>query len=80
MEKITADFRAQITNQPKELYAVIVTTNSASVPKKSNLKEIVGLDNSFTGTLTGEKILELQKSKQVVSIEPDGEMKALEPQ
>ena len=80
MDKISADFREQITKQPKELYAVIVVTNSASAPKKSNLKEFAGLDNCFTGMLTGEKILELQKSKQVVSIEPDGEMSALKPQ
>jgi hypothetical protein len=80
MEKIAAEFREQIIKQPKELYAVIVNTNVFSAPKNSNLKEIVGLDNSFTGTLTGEKILELQKSKQVVSIELDSEMNTLKPQ
>lgn len=76
MANIAANLKEIIKKQPNELFNVIVV----SAPKanlKADLKPIEGLDDMYSGALTGKKILAFEKSKKVLSIEPDGEMKAL---
>lgn len=77
MKKIDENFREQILKQLDELQKIVVVCKSNIPPEKFNLKVISGLDNCFTGLLTGQRILALEKSAQVVSIEPDSEMSAL---
>jgi hypothetical protein len=77
MKKIDESFRTQILKQPNKLHKIVVVCKSNIAPDKFNLKVIPGLDNCFTGLLTGQNILALEKSAQVISIEPDGEMSAL---
>jgi hypothetical protein len=76
MANIAANLKEQIKKQPDELYNVIVV----SAPKanlKTDLKPIEGLDDMYTGALSGKKILAFEKSKKILSVEPDGEMNAL---
>lgn len=76
MEKIAKSFREQILKQPDKQYKIVVVCKSNIAPEKYNLEEISGIDNCFMGFLTGRKILNLEKSDKVLSIELDGEMQA----
>ena len=78
MGKITSDFKEKIAKQADTSFAVIVTTKGNGDIQQEGLKPIAGLDNCLVGTLTGTKILALAKNKQVIAIEPDGEMKSLD--
>jgi hypothetical protein len=80
MGKITTDFKEKITKQAETSFAIIVTTKGGEEIQHAGLKPIAGLDNCLVGTLTGSRILELTKNKQVVAIEPDVEMQILDPE
>lgn len=72
MSKINQTLKTQIKKKASDLYDIIVVT-SEPLSAKTKLNKIEGLDNIYTGTLSGTKILELEKNKKVVSIEVDGE-------
>lgn len=78
MGKLTSDFKEKITKQAETSFAIIVTTKGGGEIQHTGLKPLAGLNNCLVGTLTGSKILELTKNKQVVAIEPDAEMQSLD--
>lgn len=76
MEKIAKNFREQILKQPNKQHNIVIVCKSNIAPEGYNLKAIPGIDNCFIGSLTGRKILTLEKSDKVISVEIDGEIQA----
>ncbi len=77
MGKMDVNFKKQIKGNLENAYNIIVVTKNP-LNSKIALKPIAGLDNMYEGTMTGEKILALEKSKQIISIERNGENFALD--
>ena len=78
MDKIQQALKNQCLADPKKPVKVIVTGFVA--PEKAmqiGLDSIEGLDNIYSGSLTGKDILAIEKLDTVNSIELDGEMNIL---
>jgi hypothetical protein len=79
MDKIQQSLKNQCLTDPKKAVKIIVTGFIA--PEKVmqiGLDSIDGLDNIYSGSLTGEDILTLEKLEAVDSIELDSDMDILQ--
>ncbi|MEI6900235.1 MAG: hypothetical protein WCL00_10170 [Bacteroidota bacterium] len=73
--KIDISFKSIITKAPGESYNVLIVTKKGtgnSLP--GDVHAVKRMEDIFSATISGNKIMELIKSDKVLSIEEDKEM------
>ena len=79
MDKIEKDLKDQCHADPNSEFKIIVTGSlTPEEATKLRLRSITGLDNMYSGSLAGEKILTIEKLETVNSIELDRNMEIQE--
>ncbi len=73
MSKIEKNLKKQCQSEPEREFELIVTGSlDSKTAKQLGLEPLSGLDNIFSGTLTGSKVLEIADIETLESIEADG--------
>lgn len=79
MDKIEKELKGQCQSDPNKEFKIIVTGSiTPEEATKIGLDSIAGLDNIYSGSLTGEKILTIETLKTVNGIEPDRNVEILQ--
>ncbi|MCI0654556.1 MAG: hypothetical protein L0Y39_08785 [Methylococcaceae bacterium] len=79
MDKIKKNLKGQCQSDLKKEFKIIVTGSiKPEEATQIGLNPITGLDNIFSGSVTGEKIIAIEKLKTVDSIELDSNMEILQ--
>lgn len=79
MDKIEKELKNQCDADPNSEFKIIVTGSlTPEEATKLRLRSITGLDNMYSGSLAGEKILTIEKLETVNSIELDRNMEIQE--
>ncbi len=79
MSKIEKKLKQQSeSNQENEFQVIVTGFIHPERAEKFGLKPFSGLDNIYSGSLTGANILELGDIETVESVEPDGTVEILD--
>jgi hypothetical protein len=78
MSQISPELLSKAMTAPDQDFNVLVTVNNGALPTVPGLSGTVLMENIFSGKASGTAIQALQHLAEVVAVEPDYDMHALQ--